>query len=153
MQYFIANKYKNYNKILYFYPCNANIDIPKRKGETMMKTSTEIFAENLRDLLLSKNKTQADLRRYLNVTDATVSRWANGTAMPRSAMLDRICVYLHCTPEDLLMDRNKVVEIAPEDVIAEEIQNNSRLFRLMFYASKLTDEQLDKIIAIVGDMR
>ena len=118
-----------------------------------MKTSTEIFADNLRNLLLSKNKTQADLRRYLNVTDATVSRWANGEAMPRSAMLDRICVFLNCTPEDLLADKNKVVVLAPEDVIAEEIHNNPRLFRLMMYASRLTDEQLDKIIAIVGDMK
>ena len=153
MQYFIANNYKIYNKILYLYSYNANIDLPKRKECKTMKTSTEIFAENLRDLLISKNKTQADLKRDLKVTDATVSRWANGIAMPRSAMLDRICLYLHCTPEDLLTDRNKVVEIAPEDVIAEEIHNNSRLFRLMFYASKLSDEQLDKIIAIVGDMR
>lgn len=118
-----------------------------------MRTTTEIFASNLRNLLIAKNKTQADLCRYLKVTDATVSRWANATAMPRSAMLDRICVFLNCSPEDLLMDHTKVVEIAPEDVIAEEIHNNSRLFRLMFYASKLSDEQLDKIIAIVGDMK
>jgi len=118
-----------------------------------MKTSTEIFAENLRDLLLTKNKTQADLGRFLSVTDATVSRWANGESMPRSAMLDRICVFLHCTPEDLLADYTKVAVLAPEDVIAEEINNNPRLFRLMFYASKLSDDQLDKIIAIVGDMK
>lgn len=118
-----------------------------------MKTSTQIFGENLRDMLIAKNRTQADLKRYLKVTDTSVSRWANGQAMPRPAMIDRICVYLGCTPEDLLADHTKVVELEPEDVIAEEIKNNSRLFRLMFYATKLTDDQLDKIIAIVGDMR
>lgn len=118
-----------------------------------MRTSTEIFGENLRDMLIAKNKTQADLKRYLKVTDTSVSRWANGLAMPRPAMIDRICVYLGCAPEDLLTDRTRIVELEPSDVIAEEIRNNARLFRLMLYASKLTDEQLDKIIGIVGDMR
>lgn len=118
-----------------------------------MKTSTEIFAENLRDMLMVKNKRQADLKRYLKVTDTTVSRWANGESMPRANMIDRICMFLHCTPEDLLTDKTKTVELAPEDVIAEEIHNNPRLFRLMMYATRLTDDQLDKIISIVGDMR
>lgn len=118
-----------------------------------MKTSTEIFAENLRDMLIAKNKRQADLKRFCKVTDTTVSRWANGESMPRAPMIDRICVFLHCTPEDLLTDKTKVVQLAPEDVIAEELHDNPKLFKLMMYATRLTDEQLDRIIAIVGDMK
>lgn len=118
-----------------------------------MRTSTDIFAENLRNLLVARGKKQADLKRYLNVTDTTVSRWANGEAMPRAGMIDKICVYLHCTAEDLLADHNKPVEYEPEDILAEELRNNNRLFRLMFYAMKLSDDQLDKIISIVGDMK
>ena len=125
----------------------------KERMVSIMKTSIEIFSENLRNLLYSKNRKQADLRRYLNVTDATVSRWVNGEAMPRANMIDRICVYLHCAPEDLMQDHSRPVEIAPEDVMAEMLHDNARLFRLMIYASKLTDEQLDKVIAIVGDMK
>lgn len=123
------------------------------RGYRTMKTTKEIFAENLRDMLYARNKKQSDLKRFCKVTDASVSRWATGESMPRSDMMDKICVFLHCTPEDLLTDKTKTVELAPEDVIAEEIHNNPRLFRLMMYATRLTDDQLDKIISIVGDMR
>lgn len=138
---------------MYIFAYKGRITVLGRKEKHTMRTSTEIFGENLRNMLIAKNRTQADLKRYLKVTDTSVSRWANGLAMPRPAMVDRICVYLGCSPEDLLTDHTKVIELEPEDVIAEEIRNNSRLFRLMFYASKLTNDQLDKIIGIVGDMR
>lgn len=44
-----------------------------------MKTSTEIFAHNLKVQLEKKNKTQSDLARFLKVTPTAVSRWAKGS--------------------------------------------------------------------------
>ena len=38
------------------------------------------------------------------------------------------------------------VELAPEDVIAEELRENPRLFRLMMYASRLSNDELDELI-------
>ena len=69
----------------------------------------EIFAHNFRNQLELKKKSQADIARHLNVTTATVSRWANGLSMPRHAMMDRLCAYLLCSPEDLTTDHTKVV--------------------------------------------
>ena len=39
-----------------------------------MKTTTELFGENLRNQLYLRNKTQSDIARHLKVTDASVSR-------------------------------------------------------------------------------
>lgn len=111
-----------------------------------MKTSTEIFAENLRNLLIAKNKKQADLARFTGATSATVTYWCNGQAMPRAKMIDKICLFLGCSVEDLTADHNKPVEYAPEDIIAEQIKDNPRLMRLLFYAMKLSDNDLDKLI-------
>lgn len=111
-----------------------------------MRTSTEIFAENLRNLLYLKNKKQADLARYTGATSATVAYWCNGQSMPRAKMLDKICLFLHCSIEDLTTDHNKPVEYAPEDVIAEQLRENPRLMRLRLYAMKLSDAELDKLI-------
>ena len=116
-------------------------------------TTKEIFGRNLRNKLEAKRKTQIDLAKYLGVTATAVSRWVNGEAMPRADMLDKICQYFMCTADELMTDHAKPVAQLPEDVLAEELHNNPRLFRLMFYASKLTDDQLDKIISIVGEMR
>jgi transcriptional regulator with XRE-family HTH domain len=111
-----------------------------------MRTSTEIFAENLRNLLIAKNKKQADLARFTGATSATVTYWCNGQAMPRAKMIDKICLFLGCSVEDLTTDHNKPVEYAPEDIIAEQIKDNPRLMRLLFYAMKLSDNDLDKLI-------
>jgi hypothetical protein len=48
--------------------------------------------------------------------------------------------------EDLTTDHSKPVEYAPEDIIAEQINENPRLMRLMMYAMKLSDEELDRLI-------
>lgn len=111
-----------------------------------MKSSLEIFSHNLRNYLEVKRKTQSDLARHLSVSTVSVSRWANGEAMPRPTMLDRICAFLGCSQEDLLTDHTKTVVMLPQDIIAEEIENNPRLMRLMFYYMKMSDTELDKEI-------
>lgn len=111
-----------------------------------MKTSQEIFSHNLNNMLIAKKKTQSDLARYLDTTPTTVSKWALGKAMPRPKMLDGICRFLVCTQEDLMTDHSKVAVMLPQDILAEEIENNPRLMRLMFYYMKLSDAELDKEI-------
>lgn len=111
-----------------------------------MRTSTEIFAENLRNMLIARNKKQADLARFTGATSATVTYWCNGQAMPRAKMIDKICLFLHCSVEDLTTDHSKPVEYAPEDILAEQINENPRLMRLMMYAIQLTDTELDRLI-------
>lgn len=111
-----------------------------------MKTTAELFGENLRNQLYAKGKTQADISRNLNVTEASVSRWVNGQSVPRATMIDKLCLFLNCSVEDLTTDHNKPVEYAPEDIIAEQIKENPRLMRLFIYAIKLSDMELDKLI-------
>ena len=111
-----------------------------------MKTSQEIFSYNLNNLLIAKNRTQAELAKFLDTTPTTVSKWTNGKAMPRAKMLDGICRFLSCSQEDLMSDRTKTAVMLPQDILAEEIENNPRLMRLMFYYMKLSDDELDKEI-------
>lgn len=111
-----------------------------------MKTTYEIFSENLRNQLMAHNRSQAELAKFLGVSQVIVSKWVNGTSMPRNEKLDNICIFLGCDREDLFTDHNKPVELAPEDIIAEQIRENPRLMRLMLHAMKLSDNELDKLI-------
>jgi transcriptional regulator with XRE-family HTH domain len=126
--------------------------IVEQKGDNAM-TTTELFASNLRNQLFAKKRTQSDLARALKTSPTTVSRWVNAEQMPRSATIDKICVYLHCTSEDLMADHSKPVQMLPEDVLAEEMNERPRLFRLMFIASKMSDENLDALIQIAEKMK
>lgn len=112
-----------------------------------MKDIKTIFSENLRDKLIAKNRTQAQLAKFLGVSQTSVSHWCNGEVMPRSNMVDRIAAFLVCSSDELMTDHTKEVELAPEDIIAEELRENPRLFRLMMYASRLSNEELDELIA------
>lgn len=113
-----------------------------------MKTTNEIFAENLRNKLYAKNKTQAELAKFLGVSQVIVSRWVNGTATPRHEKIDKICLFLNCNREELFIDHSQPVELAPEDVFAEELRDNPRLMRLLLYAVKLPPAKLDELIEI-----
>lgn len=112
-----------------------------------MKTMKEIFSENLRNQLYLKRMSQSELAKKLNITEASVSKWVQGVTTPRSKKIDEICTVLRCTIDDLTVDHSRTVELAPEDVMAEELRENPRLFKLLFYASKLSDDELDDLIA------
>lgn len=114
-------------------------------------TSTEIFAYNLKNRLYARNKSQSDLARHLNVTPTTVSRWAKGEALPRSAMIDRICKYLVCDPEDLMTDHTKTATLAPSDVIADAILERPLLMQLFLMADKADDDALYRCIKLLGE--
>lgn len=110
----------------------------------------EIFAQNLRTKLEEKGKTQAMLVRYLNTTSATVSRWATGESLPRPAMLDRISVFLGCTVDELMRDPTYEPTLMPEDVIAEELRENPKLFKLFLAALRAPEEKIDACLEVLA---
>ena len=118
-----------------------------------MKTMYEIFSRNLRNMLYAKNKTQAQLAKAVKVTETSVSHWVNGEVVPRPKKVDEICKYLNCTREDLTIDHEQTVEQAPEDVMAEQLRENPKLFKLMIYAIRLSDDGLDALIKKAGELK
>ena len=111
-----------------------------------MKTSQEIFTYNFNNMLIAKNKTQAQLAKFLGTTPTTVSKWANGKTIPRAKMLDDICRFFMCSQEDLMADHTKQVALLPQDIIAEEIESDPKLMRIMFYCMKMSEDEKDALI-------
>jgi transcriptional regulator with XRE-family HTH domain len=118
-----------------------------------MKTMNEIFSRNLRNMLYAKNRTQVELAKAVKVSETSVSHWVNGDVVPRPKKVDEICAYLKCSREELTADHEQVAELAPEDVMAEELRNNPKLFRLMIYAMRLSPDRLDDLIKKAGELK
>lgn len=118
-----------------------------------MKTMNEIFSKNLRNVLYAKDRTQVALAKAVGVSEASVSKWVNGEAVPRPKMVDKICAFLGCTREDLSVDHDQAVELAPEDVIAEELREHPRVFKLMIHALRLSDAGVDELIKKAGELK
>lgn len=123
------------------------MDTERSVNSMSEKDIKQVFSRNLRNWLDMKKKTQADLSRAVGVSQTSVSNWVNAEILPRPKMIEKICVFLSCSSDDLMTDHTKEVELAPEDVIAEELRDRPRLFKLMLYAAKLSDAELDELIA------
>lgn len=69
------------------------------------RPQAEIFSKNLRALLAAKDISQSELSRKLGCSVPSVNAWCQGTSMPRTNMLERICQALNVTRNDLLQDK------------------------------------------------
>ena len=111
----------------------------------MPRQMNEIFSENLRNTLYMKGRTQADLAKAVKVSETSVSNWVNGVAVPRPKMVDAICAYLVCKREDLMLDHSKKVMIAPEDILAAEMQNRPELYNIFSMILQMNSSDVEMI--------
>ena len=116
----------------------------------MNKPMNEIFSANLRNALYMAGRTQSELARAVGVTDVSVSKWVNGTAVPRPKMIEKICMFLRCRREDLLLDHTKTAMLAPEDVLAEEMRKRPDLYVAFNELMNLHSEDLKLVLSFIG---
>lgn len=83
----------------------------------------KIVGKNLRRLAYEYNKTQADISRDLNISKATISSWMNGTRIPRMKTIDRLCIYFHCSREDIMEEREEAFVSAIPEVIVDVMKS------------------------------
>ena len=62
----------------------------------------KVFSSNLKRLLSSRGKTQADMVKYMNISSATASDWCNGKKIPRADKLQSLCSWLSCDLDSLM---------------------------------------------------
>ena len=106
----------------------------------------EIFSHNLRNVLYITGHTQAELSKAVKVSETSVSHWINGVTVPRPKMVDAVCKYLRCTREDLMVDHDREVSLAPEDLLADAMKDRHDLYGLFNALLKMNDSDL-KLVA------
>lgn len=72
-----------------------------------------LFAKNLKYYMDMAGLNQADLRRLMGVSSATVSEWCSGKKIPRTDKINTICYYLGIGIDDLLSDNNDGDDATP----------------------------------------
>lgn len=86
------------------------------------------FSNNLKYFLKLRNKTQAELAKFLNVSKATITNYITGVNLPRMAKVDDICKFLDIEKNDLLKSKRGHINKNFEGtlIIAKDIQNLSQ---------------------------
>lgn len=59
----------------------------------------------LRTRRIAMHLTQDDIASVMGVDRASVSRWENGDAFPKTSRLRDLAILLHCTVDELLEDQ------------------------------------------------
>lgn len=72
---------------------------------TEEKSQMQIFSTNLKRILATKGMSQSELSRKLSCSVPSVNAWCQGTSMPRTNMLEKICQVLNVNRDDLLQDK------------------------------------------------
>lgn len=73
----------------------------------MIRDSSHVkktLSKNLKKKLRAKRGKAASVSREINISEGTLSMYANGYNLPSLTMLLLICAALECTPNDLLLD-------------------------------------------------
>ena len=71
------------------------------------KDYTKMIGDRILMYLEEQNKTQADIAKYLGVSQTSVSNWVKGRKMPRIDSIDSMCNYFH-VPRAALLDENYI---------------------------------------------
>lgn len=78
----------------------------------MQEDYGKIIAQNIRRIAWESQKTQADIARDLNLKQATVSSWMNGTRIPRMGKIDLLCHYFNCSRADIMEEYHEETTLA-----------------------------------------
>lgn len=111
------------------------------------------FAKNLRKYMELRDKTQADLYRYMHVSSATASDWCNGVKMPRADKLQSIANWLGVELAVLLGEKEEPESYFLDDYareLAQFIHDNPEYRTAFSAARKVPPEDLEAIIAIIN---
>lgn len=113
-----------------------------------------LFATNLKRWLKIRDKTQADICRYMKVSSATVSDWCHGNKMPRTDKIQALCSWLGIELSDLLEEQkedDKEVYYLNDDArdLAQFLFENPD-YRVLFDASrKVKREDLEIVKQLI----
>ena len=76
------------------------------------KNQTEIFADNLTEILARKKMSQNQLAGKIGVSAMSVNKWARALSMPRNDKIDQICQVLNIQRSDLLADKSVIPNLS-----------------------------------------
>ena len=101
------------------------------------------FAQNLKNIMQKRNKTQSDLVKDLSFRQATVSDWLNGKKYPRMDKVEKLANYLGVSINELLMQSVSEPPV-PAIQLTDQEKSMIKKYRQLNADGKLViDNQID----------
>lgn len=114
------------------------------------KEFNEIFSTNLMRYLETRNMSQNELAKYLDVSPTSVNNWCRGLKSPRMDKVDKMCELFGINRSDLMnehSDDEHTYYIKPEAAeAAKELYERDEL-RVLFDAARDVSEEDIRYVA------
>lgn len=101
------------------------------------------FAQNLKNIMQKRNKTQSDLVKDLSFRQATVSDWLNGKKYPRMDKVEKLANYLGVSINELLMQSVFEPPVPAIQLTAQEKSMIKKYRQLNADGKLVIDNQID----------
>lgn len=104
------------------------------------------FAQNLKNIMQKRKKTQSDLVKDLSFRQATVSDWLNGKKYPRMDKVEKLANYLGVSINELLMQSVSEPPV-PTIQLTDQEKSMIKKYRQLNADGKLViDNQIDFLL-------
>lgn len=104
------------------------------------------FAQNLKNIMQKRNKTQSDLVKDLSFRQATVSDWLNGKKYPRMDKVEKLANYLGVSINELLMQSVFEPPVAAIQLTDQEKSMIKKYRQLNADGKLVIDNQIDYML-------
>ena len=101
------------------------------------------FAQNLKNIMQKRKKTQSDLVKDLSFRQATVSDWLNGKKYPRMDKVEKLANYLGVSINELLMQSVSEQPVPTIQLTAQEKSMIKKYRQLNADGKLVIDNQID----------
>lgn len=115
----------------------------------------QIFANNLYYYMKTKNKTQNDIVRDLDITASTVSDWVLGKKYPRIDKMQKLADYFGVLKSDLTEEHaeSQLTEDIELQEYLEHLKNRSEMRMLFSVAKGATKEDIIQAVKIIEALK
>lgn len=104
------------------------------------------FAQNLKNIMQKRNKTQSDLVKDLSFRQATVSDWLNGKKYPRMDKVEKLANYLGVSINELLMQSVSEPPVPALELTDQEKTMIKKYRQLNADGKLVIDNQIDFLL-------
>ena len=99
--------------------------------------NTLVFQKNIKRLLIENDLNQAELAKKTGLSEATISRYINGSRLPAARVTSKLTKALNCSYNDLFEEKK---EISPLEIIIEKMFSSLNESEINYLISKLKNK-------------
>lgn len=116
---------------------------------TISQKARDIFAKNLRNIMVANNITQKDIAQHFNITTSTVSDWCNAKKYPMVDKMQMLADFFGVLKSDLTEDKSERTEL---DDYLEELRTRPEMKMLFNITKHASKEDVEKAVKIIEAM-